>query len=61
MFLRLPEVLRRCGLSRSALYRAMRATPPQFPQPYKLSLRASGWAEHEVDAWCEAKLAGGAK
>ena len=52
--LRLPEVLERTGLSRSTLFRRMRAG--EFPQSVKLggaSSRAVGWFEDEVDAWMD--------
>lgn len=54
-FLRLPEVKRRVGLSRSEIYRKVKEG--SFPRPVKLSSQASAWAEHEVQAWCQARLA----
>jgi prophage regulatory protein len=48
-FLRLPAVEARTGLKRSTLY--ARIAAGTFPKPYKLGLRASGWAEDEVDEW----------
>jgi prophage regulatory protein len=47
--IKLPEVERRTGLSRSTIY-AM-AAAGQFPRPIKLipNGRASGWLEDEVD------------
>jgi len=47
--LRLPEVLRLTGLSRSTLYRKIKAG--EFPRPVKLGKRAVGWRESEVIAW----------
>lgn len=55
--LRLPEVIARTGLSRSEIYRRIAANPPSFPAPVKLGERASAWPEHEVTAWCEARIA----
>jgi len=52
---RLPRVKARTGLSRSEIYR--RITAGDFPQPVKLGERASAWPEHEVTAWCEARIA----
>ncbi len=53
--LRLPEVAARVGLKRTAIYEAvLRGT---FPRPLKLGLRASGWLEHEVDRWIDARAA----
>lgn len=47
--LRLPAVMQRTGLSRATVYRLARTG--QFPSPIKLSERASGWLEMEVDSW----------
>jgi prophage regulatory protein len=52
---RLPQVKARTGLSRSEIYR--RIAIGDFPQPVKLGERASAWPEHEVTAWCEARIA----
>jgi prophage regulatory protein len=49
--LRLPQVTEKTGLSDAAIYKAARAG--SFPRPIKLTDRASGWLEHEVDAWIE--------
>lgn len=53
--LRLPQVKARSGLSRSEIYR--RVASGDFPAPVKLGERASAWPEHEVAAWCEARIA----
>lgn len=47
--LRLPEVKRRVGLSRSEIYR--RITQGQFPKQVQLGARAVGWAEDDVERW----------
>jgi len=47
--LRLREVLRKTGLSRSTLYN--RITDGQFPRQISLGNRAIGWLEAEVDTW----------
>jgi prophage regulatory protein len=48
--LKLPEVLRRTGLSRSRLYELSAAG--SFPSQIKLGgPRASGWIESEVHSW----------
>ena len=52
--LRLPDVRAMTGLSRSEIYRRIRA---DFPQPVKLGARASAWPEHEILAWCQARIA----
>lgn len=49
--LRLPEVVRRCGLSKPTIYRRMREG--QFPPRLDLGGRAVGWRAREVEAWCE--------
>jgi len=47
--LRIREVLRRTGGSKTALYAAI--ARGEFPKPLKLyGARAVGWIEHEVDA-----------
>lgn len=53
--LRLPEVRRRTGISRSELYR--RICAGTFPGPVKLGERASAWPADEVDAWIAARVA----
>ena len=47
--LRLREVLRLTGLSRSTLYRKLKAN--EFPKPVKLGKRAVAWRESEVIDW----------
>jgi prophage regulatory protein len=47
------------GLSRTAIYDGMaRGT---FPSAVKLSARAVGWLESEVNAWIEAQVAASRK
>lgn len=52
-FIRLPEVLTRVGLSRSAVYALIKAG--DFPAPVKLTARAAGWIEKDVVAWVRRK------
>ena len=52
--LRLPEVKRRTGLSRSTIY--LRVASGAFPSPVSLGARAVGWLEPEVDAWIAAQI-----
>lgn len=47
--LRLDKVLDRTGLSRSTLYRRMKAGT--FPQNIKISERCAGWRESAVEDW----------
>ncbi len=55
--LRLPEVLRRTGLSRSTVYSYI-AKPapstPAFPQPVKIGQRAVGFMSDEIENWIAA-------
>lgn len=58
-FLRLPDVLKRLGISRSTLYARLNPNSkyfdPTFPKPLKLfsSLKRSAvvWISHEVIEW----------
>lgn len=47
--IRLPDVLRRCGMSKRTVYRLESAG--RFPARRHLGERAIGWAESEVRAW----------
>ncbi len=47
--LRMSAVVRRTGLCRSTIYRLVAAK--KFPMPMKLSSRAIGWREADVDRW----------
>ena len=49
--LRLPEVARRAGRSRSAIYRGV--ADGTFPAPVALGPRAVGWRESDITAWIE--------
>lgn len=49
--LRLPAVINKVGLGRDSVYRGVREH--WFPAPIKLSERASGWFEDEIDAFLE--------
>jgi prophage regulatory protein len=48
-FLRLPEVKKVTGLSRSSIY--LRIKDGHFPAPVRLGGRAVGWIEEEVASW----------
>ena len=52
--LRLPEVVSRVGLRRSALYRMIAAGT--FPPPVRLGRRCSVWPSHDIDAWVRARI-----
>lgn len=47
--LRLPTVQDRVGLSRSAIYEMM--NQGRFPKPVRLSAKAVGWREADIDRW----------
>jgi prophage regulatory protein len=53
--LRLPQVIERCGFSRSAIYKAIAAGT--FPRPIRLGLRAVAWVESDVEEWLANKIA----
>jgi len=53
--LRMPDVVKRTGLSRSTIYRA--ESRGQFPKHVKIGEHASGWLAHEVDAFIAARIA----
>lgn len=47
--LRLPATEQKVGLKRDAIYRGAREG--WFPRPVQISARATGWLEHELDAF----------
>ncbi|MCG3884713.1 AlpA family transcriptional regulator [Photobacterium leiognathi] len=50
--IRLPEVIKMTGLSRSTIY--LRMSKDDFPHTISLGERAVGWLESDVDQWLEA-------
>ena len=48
-FLRLPEVMRRVGLKRSAIYQRM--SEGRFPRSRSLGVKCAVWVESEIDEW----------
>jgi prophage regulatory protein len=52
--LRLPDTLKKTGLSRSSLYLEMNAR--RFPNSIKLSERSVGWLEADIDNWIESRV-----
>ncbi|MBM4263547.1 MAG: AlpA family transcriptional regulator [Deltaproteobacteria bacterium] len=52
--LRLPEVKRSTGLSRSTIY--LRVAEGKFPKPVSLGGRAVGWLEAEVQDWLRQRI-----
>jgi prophage regulatory protein len=53
--LRLPEVERRTGHSKGAIYAGMNAGT--FPRNVKIGSRAVGWPEDEIDQYIATKIA----
>lgn len=49
--LRLPEVIKRVGLRRSAIYQRM--SEGRFPKSRSLGPKCSVWLESEINAWVE--------
>lgn len=54
--IRLPQVMDRVGLKRSAIYQRM--TEGRFPKSRLVGPRYTVWLESEIDAWIEAALDG---
>ncbi|OLQ92645.1 AlpA family transcriptional regulator [Vibrio panuliri] len=52
--IRLPEVIRRTGLSRSTIYLHM--SKGVFPKSVSLGERAIGWAETDVEQWLDERI-----
>lgn len=53
--LRLPDAVKKTGLSKSGIYQRIRART--FPQPVRLGARAVGFVEGEVDAFLSELMA----
>lgn len=55
--LRMPDMVKRTGLSRSVIYERQDKKSPRyaedFPKSFSLGGTAVGWFENEVDAWLE--------
>ncbi|MEO0688678.1 MAG: AlpA family transcriptional regulator [Pseudomonadota bacterium] len=54
--LRLPEVMKRVGLRRTAIYQRMRGG--RFPQSRSLGPRCTVWVASEVEAWVQSVRSG---
>jgi prophage regulatory protein len=52
--LRTPEVLRVTGLSKSTIWRLMKAG--KFPRNVKLGPKAVGWLAHDIDRWFQDRV-----
>ena len=51
--IRLPELVERVGMSRGSIYRLM--SLGRFPRSVKLSERAVGWRESDLNDWLESR------
>lgn len=54
-FLRLPKVMARTGLGRSAIYDGMERET--FPKTVPLTKTAVGWIEADIEAWIAERIA----
>ena len=52
--LRLPQIKKRTGLSRSSIY--LRMANGEFPASISLGGRAVGWIEQDIDEWIIARI-----
>ncbi len=52
--LRLPEVKRSTGLSRTTIY--LRISQGTFPKPVSLGARAVSWLEAEISQWIQRRI-----
>ena len=55
--LRLPAVMERCALGRSSIYAGVKNGT--FVTPVRLSARAVGWREDEIDRWVAERVTTG--
>ena len=53
-FIRLPEVIKRTGLSRSTIYKSI--DEKTFPESFKISIRAVAWLDNDIGEWQESKI-----
>lgn len=54
-FLRLPTVIERTGMSRTAIYRLEMAG--KFPRRVKLSSSSAAWIASEIQTWAASRVA----
>jgi prophage regulatory protein len=55
-FLRLPAVIQATGLKRSIIYRLQAEN--RFPRSVKITDRAVGWVESDVQTWLSQRVVG---
>ena len=56
LFIRLPEVRQRVGMSKSQIYKLI--AQDQFPKPVKVSRRISCWVGAEIEQWVQEQIDG---
>ena len=56
-FLRLPEVVKTIGLSKTTIYRLSNDKNNDFPKPVKLTGRTSAWDAVSIQDWIEKRIA----
>jgi prophage regulatory protein len=56
LFIRLPEVRQKVGMSKSHIYDLI--TQDKFPKPVKVSSRISCWVTAEVEQWVQEQIDG---
>lgn len=49
IILKMPEVIKRSGLSRAEIYRKMEAG--DFPKSVKMGVKSVGWYDSEISSW----------
>jgi len=54
-FLRLPEVIHQCGLSRSTIYQLIKGDA--FPAQVSLGGKNVAWLQSEITAWMSDRIA----
>lgn len=54
-FMRLPEVISTCGLSRSTIYDLI--SREQFPSQISLGGKNVAWLASEIDGWMQSRIA----
>lgn len=56
---RLPATMEKTGLGRSSIYAGVKAGT--FPAPVRLSARAVGWRDEDLDKWVSERVSTGAQ
>jgi prophage regulatory protein len=51
---RLPEVIKLTGMSRSAIYQAIKDS--SFPKQVRISMRSVGWLKSDIEEWIDDKV-----